>query len=133
MNQWLPPVSTKSTLPRSLDRFRNAGKKVVVNNRLAGALVKQRLRKGNVDDWGFDGDLENMPTAESERRKDDAAVLTIGSGKGAERLLNFSCDSDAGNNKPPVERVPSTPSLLSKSETATVVSEESIAVTEPAA
>lgn len=128
-----PPVSTKSTLPRSLDRFRNAGKKVVVNNRLAGALVKQRLRKGNVDDWGFDGDLENMPTAESERRKDDAAVLTIGSGKGAERLLNFSCDSDAGNNKPPVERVPSTPSLLSKSETATVVSEESIAVTEPAA
>ena len=55
-------------------------------NQFEGAMHARQIRKG-LDDWGFAGDLENMPTAESERAAEDAAAARIGSGKGAERLI----------------------------------------------
>jgi hypothetical protein len=71
---------------RGLDKFRKAGKLVAMANRFEGAMRARQIRKG-LDDWGFAGDLENMPTAESERAAEDAAAARIGSGKGAERLI----------------------------------------------
>ena len=72
---------------RGLDKFRKAGRLVAMANRFEGAARARRNRKGH-DDWGFAGDLEHMPTAESERAAEDAAAARIGegSGKGAARL-----------------------------------------------
>ena len=78
-----PPLTAKL---RGLDKFRKAGKLVAMANRFEGAMRARQIRKG-LDDWGFAGDLENMPTAESERAAEDAAAARIGSGKGAERLI----------------------------------------------
>ena len=78
-----PPFTAKL---RGLDKFRKAGKLVAMANQFEGAMHARQIRKG-LDDWGFAGDLENMPTAESERAAEDAAAARIGSGKGAERLI----------------------------------------------
>ena len=45
-------------------------------NRFEGAMRARQIRKG-LDDWGFAGDLENMPTAESERAADSTCEEAV--------------------------------------------------------
>jgi hypothetical protein len=62
----------------------------VATNRLAGTALARNRRHGAIDDWGCSLDLDDMPTAESERSKDELKFSAIGSGRGAERLLGFA-------------------------------------------
>ena len=109
---------------RGLDKFRKAGKLIVVSNRFEGAM-RARLKRNGQDDWGFAGDLENMPTAESERAAEDAAAALIGSGKDVDVFSNETRDSAGERLESPV------PSLEKAPEAATGA--RANATTEPAA
>jgi hypothetical protein len=85
-----PKLLLKTTGGKHLTRFRHVGNKVVATNRLAGTALARNRRHGAIDDWGCSLDLDDMPTAESERSKDELKFSAIGSGRGAERLLGFA-------------------------------------------
>ena len=60
----------------SIDRWRSAGKTIVVRNRFKGARsLKMRERGG--EDFG---DLDDMPTLEQERAEDERRFANIGGG-----------------------------------------------------
>ena len=60
----------------SVDRWRSAGKTIVVRNRFKGARsLKMRERGG--EDFG---DLDDMPTLEQERAEDERRLANIGGG-----------------------------------------------------
>ena len=86
--------------------------------------MRARLKRNGQDDWGFAGDLENMPTAESERAAEDAAAARIGSGKDVDVFSNETRDSGERLESP-------VPSLEKAREAATGA--RANATTEPAA
>jgi hypothetical protein len=96
------PDASKARLTaglRGLDKFRKAGKLIVVSNRFEGAM-RARLKRNGQDDWGFAGDLENMPTAESERLAEDAAAARIGEeGKDGDSRLSNETPVEEGERR----------------------------------
>ena len=129
------PDASKARLTaglRGLDKFRKAGKLIVVSNRFEGAM-RARLKRNGQDDWGFAGDLENMPTAESERLAEDAAAARIGEeGKdGDSRLSNETLEEDGERR---LERTSAeVPSREEKAPEAATGARACHAATEPAA
>jgi hypothetical protein len=77
----------------SVDRWRSAGKTIVVRNRFKGARsLKMRERGG--EDFG---DLDDMPTLEQERAEDERRFASIGRGV-AENTTTEEEGEDAGED-----------------------------------
>jgi hypothetical protein len=128
------PDASKARLTaglRGLDKFRKAGKLIVVSNRFEGAM-RARLKRNGQDDWGFAGDLENMPTAESERLAEDAAAARIGEeGKDGDSRLSNETPVEEGERR--LELSAEVSSREEKPPEAATGARESHAATEPAA
>ena len=103
----------------------------MVSNRFEGAM-RARLKRNGQDDWGFAGDLENMPTAESERLAEDAAAARIGEeGKDGDSRLSNETPVEDGERR--LELSAEVSSREENKTEAATGARESHAATEPAA